>query len=133
MDAVLVRLPFPLAGLDTDNGGEFINHALIKWAGEKDIYFTRSRPYKSKDNAHVEQKNGDVVRRHAFHYRYDTAEELKLLNTLWALVRVRLNLFTTTDRLALEQTRKEDPYLRRAADPVPSRDRLRNPHRSQSR
>lgn len=98
MDEVLDRLPFPLVGLDTDNGGEFINHALIKWAGEKDIYFTRSRPYKSNDNAHVEQKNGDVVRRHAFHYRYDTAAELKLLNTLYALVRVRLNLFTATTK-----------------------------------
>jgi transposase InsO family protein len=98
MDEVVARLPFPLVGLDTDNGGEFINHALIRWAGEKDIYFTRSRPYRSNDNAHVEQKNGDVVRRHAFHYRYDTAAELRLLNTLYALVRVRLNLFTATTK-----------------------------------
>ena len=84
MDEVAARLPFPLVGLDTDNGGEFINYALIAWAGDKDIYFTRSRPYKSNDNAHVEQKNGDVVRRHAFHYRYDTAAEVKLLNALYA-------------------------------------------------
>lgn len=98
MDEVVARLPFPLIGLDTDNGGEFINYALIAWAGDKDIYFTRSRPYKSNDNAHVEQKNGDVVRRHAFHYRYDTAAELKLLNALYALVRVRLNLFTATTK-----------------------------------
>lgn len=98
MDEVVTRLPFPLVGLDTDNGGEFINYALIAWAGDKDIYFTRSRPYKSNDNAHVEQKNGDVVRRHAFHYRYDTAAELKLLNALYALVRVRLNLFTATTK-----------------------------------
>jgi transposase InsO family protein len=98
MYEVVARLPFPLVGLDTDNGGEFINHALIGWAGEKDIYFTRSRPYRSNDNAHVEQKNGDVVRRHAFHYRYDTAAELRLLNTLYALIRVRLNLFTATTK-----------------------------------
>ncbi|WAH98029.1 DDE-type integrase/transposase/recombinase [Arthrobacter sp. MMS18-M83] len=98
MDEVVSRLPFPLVGLDTDNGGEFINYALIRWAGERDIYFTRSRPYKSNDNAHVEQKNGDVVRRHAFHYRYDTAAELQLLNALYALVRVRLNLFTATTK-----------------------------------
>lgn len=98
MDEIVGRLPFPMVGLDTDNGGEFINYALIKWAGDKDIYFTRSRPYKSNDNAHVEQKNGDVVRRHAFHYRYDTAAELKLLNALYALVRVRLNLFTATTK-----------------------------------
>lgn len=98
MDEIVMRLPFPMVGLDTDNGGEFINHALIRWAGERDIYFTRSRPYKSNDNAHVEQKNGDVVRRHAFHYRYDTAAELKLLNALYGLVRVRLNLFTATTK-----------------------------------
>ena len=65
-------------GLDTDNGGEFINHALVNWADERDIYFTRSRPYTSNDNAHVEQKNGDVVRRHAFYYPM-TALELGLL------------------------------------------------------
>lgn len=98
MDEIVGRLPFPMAGLDTDNCGEFINYALIKWAGEKDIYFTRSRPYKSNDNAHVEQKLGDVARRHAFRYRYDTAAELTLLNALYALVRVRLNLFTATTK-----------------------------------
>jgi hypothetical protein len=90
------RLPFPLVGLDTDNGGEFINHALIGWAGERGLFFTRARPYKSNDNAHVEQKNADIVRRYAFHYRYDTALELRLLNELYALVRVRWNLFTAT-------------------------------------
>ncbi len=98
MDEIVVRLPFPMAGLDTDHGGEFINYALIKWVDEKDIYFTRSRPFKSNDNAHVEQKNGDVVRRRAFHYRYDTVAELKLLNALYALVRVRLNHFTATTK-----------------------------------
>ena len=98
MTQIEARLPFPLVGLDTDNGGEFINHALIKWAGDRDLFFTRSRPYKSNDNAHVEQKNGDVVRRHAFHYRYDTAVELQLLNELYSLVRVRLNMFTATTK-----------------------------------
>lgn len=98
MTTIDVRLPFPLVGLDTDNGGEFINHALIKWAEDRNLYFTRSRPYKSNDNAHVEQKNGDVVRRHAFHYRYDTGLELQLLNELYLLVRVRLNMFTATTK-----------------------------------
>ncbi|MCP1410835.1 hypothetical protein [Paenarthrobacter sp. A20] len=67
-------------------------------AGDKDIYFTHARPYKSNDNAHVEQKNGDVVRRHAFHYRCYTTAELKLLNAFYALIRVRLNLFTATTK-----------------------------------
>ncbi|TFB94916.1 transposase [Cryobacterium sp. HLT2-28] len=98
MTEIEARLPFPLVCLDTDNGGEFINHALIKWAGDRDLFFTRARPYKSNDNAHVEQKNGDVVRRHAFHYRYDTSLEQQLLNDLYALVRVRLNMFTATTK-----------------------------------
>jgi transposase InsO family protein len=98
MTAIEARLPFPLVGLDTDNGGEFINHALITWAGERELFFTRARPYTSNDNAHVEQKNGDVVRRHAFHYRYDTALELQLLNELYELVRIRLNMFTATTK-----------------------------------
>lgn len=98
MPVIQERLPFPLTGIDCDNGGEFINHALIGWAADRDLFFTRSRPYRSNDNAHVEQKNGDVVRRHAFHYRYDTPAELKLLNELYALVRLRLNLFTATTK-----------------------------------
>jgi len=106
------RLPFPLVGLDTDNGGEFINHALIKWAGERNIFSTRSRPYKSNDNAHVEQKNGDVVRRDAFHYRYDTVVEQELLNELYGLVRVRLNLFTATTKAIGWQSNKHGKKTR---------------------
>lgn len=98
MPLIEQRLPFPLVGIDSDNGGEFINDALIDWAGERDLFFTRSRPYHSNDNAHVEQKNADIVRRYAFHYRYDTAMELRLLNELYELVRIRFNLFTATTK-----------------------------------
>jgi len=49
MTVIEAGLPFPLVGLDTDNGDEFINYALINWAGERDLFFTRSRPYKSND------------------------------------------------------------------------------------
>ncbi|XTR52293.1 integrase catalytic domain-containing protein [Pseudarthrobacter sp. So.54] len=98
METVAERLPFLLTGLDTDNGGEFINQALVGWATARDIYFTRARPYKSNDNAHVEQKSGDIVRRHAFHYRYDTALELQQLNELYDLVRIRFNMFTATKK-----------------------------------
>lgn len=98
MPLIEQRLPFPLVGIDSDNGGEFINEALINWAGERDLFFTRARPYRSNDNAHVEQKNGDIVRRHAFHYRYDTVMELRLLNELYDLVRIRFNMFTATTK-----------------------------------
>jgi len=98
MPLIEQRLPFPLVGIDSDNGGEFINDALIAWAGDRDLFFTRARPYHSNDNAHVEQKNGDIVRRHAFHYRYDTTMELRLLNELYELVRIRFNMFTATTK-----------------------------------
>lgn len=81
MPLIEQRLPFPLVGIDSDNGGEFINEALINWVGERDLFFTRARPYRSNDNAHVEQKNADIVRRYAFHYRYDTVMELRLPNS----------------------------------------------------
>jgi hypothetical protein len=77
------RFPFPITGFDTDNGSEFINYEIVKWVCDRDLYFTRSRPYKKNDNAHVEQKNNDLVRRLAFYFRYDTAEELAILNELY--------------------------------------------------
>lgn len=57
---------------------------------------TRARPYKHNDNAHVEQKNGAIVRREAFRYRYETAEEMGLLNELWHLVNLRKNYLLPT-------------------------------------
>ena len=74
-----------------DNGSEFINYDLVAWCEARNIAMTRARPYKSNDNAHVEQKNGAVVRREAFRYRYGTPAEMGLLNELWHLVNLRKN------------------------------------------
>ncbi|MGB4835605.1 MAG: integrase [Nostocoides sp.] len=83
--------PVPVAGVDFDNGSEFMNWGVISWADMKKIPVTRGRPYKHNDNAHVEQRNGDWVRRHAFRYRYESEAEMTLLNELWALVMARKN------------------------------------------
>jgi len=91
-------IPYQIQGLDCDNGSEFLNHQVVAWAGEKDIYFTRSRPYRKNDQATVESKNNHVIRRYGYYYRYDTPEELTLLNQLWALVNDRLNYFTPTKK-----------------------------------
>lgn len=91
MGQVQGSLPYPISGLDMDNGSEFINYDLVAWCQDRDIAMTRARPYKSNDNAHVEQKNGAVVRREAFRYRYETAHEMDLLNQLWHLVNLRKN------------------------------------------
>lgn len=83
--------PVPVAGMDFDNGSEFMNWGVIAWADKHEIPVTRGRPYKHNDNAHVEQRNGDWVRRHAFRYRYETDAEMTLLNELWDLVMARKN------------------------------------------
>lgn len=90
--------PFPLRVFDSDNGSEFINHDVADWLQARDIEQTRSRPYKKNDQATVESKNNHVVRKHAFYWRYDTPDELALLNELWRFVSMRLNFFTPTKK-----------------------------------
>ncbi|MDP6348120.1 MAG: transposase, partial [Dehalococcoidia bacterium] len=87
------RLPFPFLGLDSDNGSEFINHHLYDYCQRKKITFTRSRPYKKNDSAHVEQKNWTVVRRLVGYDRYSSREALAQLNRVYELVRWYANFF----------------------------------------
>lgn len=91
-------IPFLVSGLDFDNGSEFINHDVVNWAAGKDVFFTRGRPYKKNDQATIESKNNHLVRHYAFHYRYDTRVELRILNELWPLVNDRLNFFSPTKK-----------------------------------
>lgn len=92
------QFPFELVIFDSDCGSEFINHDVAAWLQARDIEQTRSRPYQKNDQAHVESKNNHVVRKHAFYWRYDTPDELALLNQLWPLVSLRLNFFTPTKK-----------------------------------
>jgi hypothetical protein len=77
-------LPFALLGVDSDNGGEFINHHLVAYLGlrKKPVLFTRSRPYKKNDNAHVEQRNWTHVRQHFGYERYDNPAVAPQINAL---------------------------------------------------
>jgi hypothetical protein len=84
------RTPFIWKGIDSDNGGEFINHPMYKYCQKENIYFTRSRPNKKNDNAYVEQKNWTHVRKILGYGRYDTQEECDLINDLY---RNELRLF----------------------------------------
>lgn len=77
------QLPFPLKGIDSDNGREFINYHLKAFCDRYKIQFTRGRPYKKDDNAHIEQKNWTHVRRIFGYFRYDTEEVLELMNDLY--------------------------------------------------
>ena len=76
MKEVRERFPFPIKGLDSDNGSEFINAHLLNYCEQEHITFTRARPYRKNDNCFVEQKNYSVVRRAVGYLRYDTDEEL---------------------------------------------------------
>jgi hypothetical protein len=96
LKAGVEQIPFAVTGLDFDNGSEFLNKDVIAWAGELEIFFTRSRPYKKNDQATIESKNNHLVRKYAFYYRYDTTEERAVLNRLWPLVNDRFNYLTPT-------------------------------------
>ncbi len=93
------RLPFPLLGLDSDNGNRFINHHLVDYCRRWQITFTRSRPYKKNDSAHVEQKNWAVVRRLVGYDRYSIREALDTLNRLYILLRWYTNFFQPVMKL----------------------------------
>ena len=77
-------LPFELLGLDSDNGGEFLNHHVLHWLQKRPrpAFMTRSRPYKKDDNAHVEQKNWTHVRQCFGYERYDNPEVVGLINAM---------------------------------------------------
>jgi len=93
------RLPFPLLGLDSDNGSEFINHYLFDYCQEEEITFTRSRAYKKNDSCHVEQKNWSVVRRLVGYDRYDSRTALEALNRVYNLTRLYVNFFQPVRKL----------------------------------
>ena len=93
------RLPFPLLGLDSDNGSEFINQNLANWCRREKITFTRSRPYKKNDNCYVEQKNGSIVRRIIGRDRYSSKQAYETLNRIYYLLRLYVNFFQPTMKL----------------------------------
>lgn len=96
-------LPFPWLGLDSDNGGEFINRHVLRWCQQKraePIYYTRSRPYRSNDNAHIEQKNWTHVRQWFGYERHDNPEVAARINDLASgELRQFQNLFTASMKL----------------------------------
>lgn len=101
---IRTRLPFELLGIDSDSGAEFINHHLYEYCKEENITFTRSRSYRKNDNCFVEQKNYSVVRRAVGYLRYDTEEELRIINELYRHLRLYTNFFQPSMKL-IEKTR----------------------------
>ena len=137
--AALVRirqlLPFPLLGLDSDNGGEFINDELYRYCDHEQITFTRSRAGRKNDNAFVEQKNWSVIRRLVGYVRYDTQRQVDQLNALYAVYRLYVNHFLPVQKL-ISKTREgskvkkvydapQTPYQRVLDSPTVSADAKR--------
>lgn len=99
------RLPFALLGVDSDNGGEFINDQLYRYCKAEGILFTRSRPYRKNDNCYVEQKNYSIVRKHIGYERYESSEALILMNEYYGYLRLKTNYFMPS--LKLESKRRD--------------------------
>lgn len=99
VEKIQAKLPFPLLGIDSDNGSEFINETLYNFCQEHKITFTRSRPYRKNDSCFVEQKNYSVVRRAVGYQRFDTDEQLRLLNELYEVLDLYTNFFQPSMKL----------------------------------
>lgn len=129
-------LPFILIGLDTDNGSEFINYALLDFCKMQKITFTRSRAYKKNDQAHVEEKNGSIVRRLIGYDRYEGLDAYNALSELYATLRLYVNFFQPSLKLVSKKrdgskvTKKYDiaktPYQRILASAHISEDVKKN-------
>jgi len=124
LEDIMAALPFPLRGLDSDNGAEFINHHLFAFCQAHHIQFTRGRPYKKDDNAHIEQKNWTHVRRVLGWDRYDSAAALQALNALYRTdLRLMMNLYQPS--VQLQKKVRVGARLRRRYDaPQTPLDRL---------
>ena len=122
IDNARKRLVYPMLGLDSDNGSEFINGILKRYCEENKITFTRIRPYHKNDNCFVEQKNYTVLRRFLGYARYDTQEQLEIIKEILKLVEPYVNFFqpsmklTKKERIGAKTKKKHDlaktPYQR---------------------
>jgi hypothetical protein len=137
LEAIRKVLPMPLLGLDTDNGSEFINHELFQYCDTEKITFTRSRPYRKNDQAHVEQKNGNIIRRIIGYDRYEGDEAWTCLLQLYRSLRLYINFFQPSMKLVQKYRdrskvtkhydKAQTPYerlLKSSKVPNPTKDKL---------
>lgn len=99
IDEVRPLLPFGILGIDSDNGGEFINAHLMRYCQREHITFTRGRAYKKNDSCYVEQKNWDVVRKMIGYARFDTYQQLDIIRRIESLLAFYQNYFQPSQKL----------------------------------
>jgi len=95
-------LPFPILGFDSDNGTEFLNWHLYKHFTNRKapVHFTRSRPYKKNDNAHIEEKNWSIIRQYLGYNRFENVELVDELNQIYnSEWRLFMNFFRPSSKL----------------------------------
>lgn len=128
MKTIEARLPFPLLGIDSDNGSEFINHHFYYYCREHNLVFTRSRPNHSNDSCYVEQKNWSVVRRFTGYERFEGEQVLVLFNRLYQILSTLNNYFLPSqkllkrerigDKVRKKHDRATTPYRRLLLNPL---------------
>jgi len=116
-------LPFPLLGFDTDNDSVFMNETVRDYCKEVGVEFNRCRSYRKNDQAWVEKKNGAVVRRIVGHRRFEGLEAAAMLARLYRSVRLFVNYFQPSFKLA-EKTRDGAKVLKRYHAPATPYQRL---------
>ena len=123
LEAIGQRLPFPIRGIDSDNDGAFINETLIGYCADRGIEFTRSRAYRSNDQAWIEQKNGNVVRHFVGHDRYSGQVAGQTMAQLYGALRLYVNFFQLSFKL-IDKTRDGSTTVKRYSPPTTPCDRL---------
>ena len=123
LEAIGQRLPFPVLGIDSDNDSVFINETLVQYCAERGIEFTRSRAYRSNDQAWIEQKNGSVVRRFVGHDRYSGQVAGQTMAYLYEALRLYVNFFQPSFKL-IDKTRDGAATVKRYSQPATPCDRL---------
>lgn len=99
VETIRSRMPYPIKGLDSDGGGEFINAIMLRYCQESGILFTRSRPYKKNDQCKVEQKNWSVVRRNVGFNRYEGDDARRVLCAFYRVLRLQVNFIQPSLKL----------------------------------
>ncbi len=114
LQQIRARLPFPLLGIDSDNGAEFINHQLLRYCDQAQLTFTRGRVGRKNDNPFIEQKNWSAIRRSVGYGRYDTPRQVAQLNAFYEIHHLYFNHFIPLTKLV--KTERHGSRLRKIYD-----------------
>ena len=133
VDSIVSRMPYPIKGLDSDGGGEFINNIMLRYCEQRKITFTRSRPNRKNDQCRVEQKNRSVVRDNVGFDRFEGDEATRALNAFYRVLRLRVNYLQPC--LMIESKERVGSKIRRHYGPAktPCQRALEHPGMSEER